>query len=610
MNKHKNLPFRCKNERDVKFAHLYKFIKYKGTFKKLFKRVPISNFKDYLSSSFTTFVGFTPNYIGTTFSRGVTAKSIYLSSFNKNMSYIKKIFPNYYEKTINVLSKYRKSYSPGINTSFGHLLSYSDDTRPLLTFEELLLPLIHSKFSWFTAPKVEFRNKEEVFHCTNFNPNASPGIITRIMFGNKRSKTISKTTLVAMEMFEYLRIRPFKNWSLWEILGREKDVSNDNCSNLEEVSTRVVLNTEEHHMILLSLFGQKLSIPIIKDKNSNCVIGRRYDLSKNTRILNNKYKYDYYVSTDWSSFDSTCYSSLILLSVLVLCSNLPNDKFHRRVVYYISSSLITKFIAVPPGVVFRLENGIPSGHPFTSIITSYCNLILWSYIGFKIYGPNYAENMDVVVCGDDANVFFNKNENLQYIDDFIKETGMISEPIYDSITPCKSPIDRDESPDFLKRIIDYDGVTWNTEKIIQKLVYLSKNRSIDLQIDVIENFIITAPFDDDFNEFLLFVMKDYCSEGRILTIRDSIRKKKLEYNKLDDSLEGFNYEKNVMNIQSIDSRKQKSYFSVAKMETMIYDSFPVQLYFKNIDKIRKLKFDEPEYIKIRNFNMFSVVSLE
>jgi len=80
-----------------------------------------------------------------------------------------------------------------------------------------------------------------------------------------------------------------------------------------------------------------------------------------------------YASPDWSSFDNHVYEELIVMAVAMLRSCYPDDERHDNYFLYMCSSLVFKNVVFEPGVVMRLDKGIPSGHPWTSIVDTLIN---------------------------------------------------------------------------------------------------------------------------------------------------------------------------------------------------------------------------------------------
>jgi hypothetical protein len=139
---------------------------------------------------------------------------------------------------------------------------------------------------------------------------------------------------------------------------------------------------------------------------------------------------------------------------------------------------------------------MPSGHPFTTTINCIINTIYWCIIGYKIYGDNYADNMDFEVYGDDSVVYLKKHKNIYRIDEIVKEIGLKSDPLLDNLRICGFQYDESEEIDFLKRRLNDDVIKWNHKKILDRILYQTKNRNINDQIELLYNYYITCPNDE------------------------------------------------------------------------------------------------------------------
>jgi len=315
--------------------------------------------------------------------------------------------------------------------------------------------------------------------------------------------------LLAARKFELIKKYALKNFTLWDVFAREKDMKTDVCVDLQSFTTRLVLSTEHYQTLLLSYFFQKLMVSIESFGKPKFNIKSEYDGSKAFKLFKRTFEFDYIIDADWPKFDSSIDSEYLLAAGAIMFSNCYSTKETLRVIFHIISSFITKYVVLPPGIVIELNRGNPSGHPGVTAINCYVNIIRWIQIGIKVYGPKYYEYMDIEVYGDDAYVLFKQNDKLIEIDDAIKDLGFADINVYDRLFPTSLIItDSESSPDFLKRKIGLSGLKWNKVKVLDKLIYQSKKRNIIEQIEIIKNFVITAPGDNEFNNFMKYLIND------------------------------------------------------------------------------------------------------
>lgn len=298
-----------------------------------------------------------------------------MESINRNYSKIKHKFPNVFESLIRASLERRQLLQGSFDTNSSHLISYFDESGMEMEEHDILSILNKSNYKFFRTPEIEFSSKGiNIDFFTRFNPDASTGHYTSKIFGRKRSETILHSRIIAQYLLNMLTKVPLKNFCLWDVLGREKDVK-VGYNNGDEVESRVVLNTEEPIMLLLSYFSRLITKALESDIECRFPLKGEFNNRKSNSILNKHRFYDFYIATDWKKFDSQCKPEFIKVASSILLSGLKRDKFHDRIKYFITSSLITKYICVPPGLVYECNKGVPSGHPFTSLITSYINII-------------------------------------------------------------------------------------------------------------------------------------------------------------------------------------------------------------------------------------------
>lgn len=494
-----------KIKRKISYFYDYKNVVRDGRIVFGYRRIDMN--KDFASfpfqdNSVCKLVGFTPDYVGQVHG-GIMRRSV------TNFQTLKKVInkPEYAElKKIydSELCSYREVISPGYNTGISQFKNYFIEPTAKQDIMETVRICSLGNWKWFRIPQLEKVDRSVFLDEVKFNPDASPGHYSRKLISQKRSGSIKYTSQAAQDLYDVLDELPLKNYYLWEILGKQKD---NKIIEGDEVSSRVIMNTEEPMVVLLSAFSQRLSKVIKNDIDNRIFIGKSQTGEIAKRLEQNRLQYDWTVQSDWIKFDSNITKEDMIVATSILLSNIDQkDGKMRRIVYLIMSSLITKYIAISPGVVMRVDKGLPSGHPFTSLVTSVINLVYWCRIGYEVYGKNYVDNMDIVVQGDDANVFMQENVKICKLDEIISKLGIQSDELKGTLFYNKISTNIFDTPVFLKRRHSLGSLMWDRKGVIRRIIYQwSKSGGHADDIVILKNYMITAP-DDDLMNKLLFDM--------------------------------------------------------------------------------------------------------
>lgn len=489
-------------QRQIKSYLIHKLYQVNGTFYHLHKRVKFTKFREHYGINDTNrCVGYTPDYIGPTVSKQVKAKNYFIEFVNNNIDIIKnKVSKECWKQLLQSSNEERVVYSAGFTSCCQHLKEYLKDntTSDTWTVKNILKVLNYSNYKWFKSPVTDFYDGQEIFTSVKTNPDAYSGHYTSMLFGKEKYKSDFAARRIAFNMWTTMKTHVVKNYYLWKILGREKDIKI--WHNKEgEVGTRVVMTCEHPITVILCWFAQKMSYIICNDTLWNCKfnITGEFNSVKYSKLIDRSYGYDFELEADWSYYDSNIDTNFLVCAGLLICHGMPNDQLHRNIRYLIISSIVTKFVAIPPGVVVQLNRAQPSGHPFGTLVNCYVNMIYWSLIGYKIYGENYAEYMDIEVYGDDTRAFFKYHKNLVNIDQYVKECGLKSEPLINNFRSIGENCVESEQIDFLKRRYSYTDFIWNHKKMFDKMFYQSKNRDINEQYLMVSSWSESVPTDND-----------------------------------------------------------------------------------------------------------------
>lgn len=563
---------------------MYRLIKRGSTILKQFKFGSRADWcKHYKIKKTSRIVGITPDYVGFQSSKPLSFNNYFLTYYrdviSKNKVCLSDEFIGEIDKSI---TDTRIVYSGGYDTCHDHLSSSLDDDKP-----NQLDPRDYFKFvekhgisSWFKAPCVSFYNEKELLYSIRVNEEANPGHYSSRFIGPTKAYTTQSSRSTALKLFNYMKKRTLKNTYLWTVGKREKDIKLSGDDG--DVSTRTVLFCEDPMTTLLMWFSQKIYCALNSFDDSLFKISGEFSINKAAESFADEKEFHFKLDADWSFFDSTQDSGYIESALLLLCSGMPDDELHHRIRYLIVSSNLTKYIVLPPGIVVEANRGNASGHPFTTLLNCYVNLIYWSQLAFDIYGDGFKDKIRVRVYGDDAIVYFKYSDKLFLIDDFIKQRGFKSDPLAEKLTPTLNNFPLCDQPDFLKRRLSRTGLTWNFKKVFDKLFYQSKVRNLDDQILLLRSYVETC----EYNEDLLNFSKGFCRYIRSIFYRktnfdDTILK---EFESILDK--DVIKEKNVRFTFVCDKREFNSYFT----EIIGIYNWSISIFKPNFDKTDFQKF--------------------
>lgn len=492
--------------RRVKRFTIHRLVRFRKGIYSMFKNTDLDGFKKHYNINSTNrVVGYTPEYVGPTPSVVVSARNYICEFLSDNFQLIKsKVSSSCFKDLMSSSIESRVTYSAGFTSAYSHLKEYLKDnsTDVEWTHDNIIEIVELSRFKWFRSPVVEFYNSDEIFSLIRTNPDAYSGHYTSKIFGRYKRSSDVASRYISRSLWNIMKTSSLKNFCLWDILGREKDIKVDGkdeeFNQLKDVGTRVVLTTENPMTTLLMWFAQKMSFVLMHsdwDKTYN--IDREFNNYKYNKLLDHEEHYDYILEADWSFFDSNIDTNFLEVACFILCNSMPKDELHKNISYLITSSVVSKYIVIPPGVVVELNRAQPSGHPFGTLVNCNVNLIYWCLIGYKIYGKNYSDNMRVEVYGDDTRAYFKSHKNLFRLDEIVESIGLKSDSLIPNLRSVNENCQWNYKIDYLKRRFDLNVIKWNHKKMFDRLIYQSKNRSLDEQIEQFISYFKSVPSDED-----------------------------------------------------------------------------------------------------------------
>nr|QOW97238.1 RNA-dependent RNA polymerase [Amalga-like lacheneauvirus] len=400
-------------------------------------------------------------------------------------------------------------------------MAQGNDNSNKVSAEEYLSYIISNDLYNLHLHVIDHEITSDLLKFVEVNPDSFPGIMTEHYFGSSRFQTLPNTLVAAMELHDAVMQKPTKYCGLWKVLGREKDLKLTPEGVMK--GTRPVLAPEEILTLIAGLYGQIITIGLRKIKDNPFFIGKSFENRSVESFFEGKAEFDFIINTDFVGFDTTVDRESMLCACAILRSLFPSSREYDRMWFFLATSLINKQVVFPPGIIYEINNGLPSGHPLTSLVGTLVNYIQWNRALTRAYGEKAVSSTRYLwksqYCGDDArHLLVRVDKILDKINKIFKEEQpCIIEDVHDSISPLPSSLIGYNSK-FLKRCSTYDGlVYWDHKSIIKKLMFPSRNFKSYFEIqDWIYNWIETAPFDYEMNKFLtdylLYLLRDFYSE--------------------------------------------------------------------------------------------------
>lgn len=421
-----------------------------------------------VTSKVSKIIGCTPNYVGYVPSKRIPVNRKFQEFLSKEKSFDDVSIQD-------LLSERREVWTGGYDSYRYVLNEFCKDKKVYHTASDYIRILEEENFPWIKLPKMPPLNIDDL-EILSINPNAHPGFFTKLFFGDCRRDTVKYSIQTARQIYNHLKEKRFKWQGLWTLGGRSKDIKLT-VEYSEKVSTRAIWIPEEP-LVLLSLLVVQPFTKFLQQIDRNCIfVGKNFSFKENEWMKRLEGIFPFSCRGDWRLFDAHVDSEMILAAMSLIRKCYPEDRFHTRFFSFLTDTIVNKNLVVPPGFVYKISKGIPSGHPLVTLVNTLVNYIVWVTILQKIYGKGrVSENAYGVFSGDDSKFFMKWTENLLNIDEIVRKTTSLEcDSIAASIEPSSSKWIHEPNVRFLKRYVARNGlIAWHAPSMLRKLLYTDK----------------------------------------------------------------------------------------------------------------------------------------
>lgn len=290
------------------------------------------------------------------------------------------------------------------------------------------------------------------------NSKAQCGLMSGKCFGRTHAKADKYLRPLAAEMFKLSGERTVSDVSLWTLGGRERRQKLNKDAPLRG---RIIMMPDGVPKIVGLTYASKIYDALGKINYGNfdneCQIGRNDfhgNYVKFVKAFKDPDRFNV-LEADISQHDANTSEETMVVAFGLLRSCFPPDSRIDRRFLYMMSGTIFKNVVVPGRFIYKLLKSIPSGSPWTSILTTIVNWLNWSVVISKNFRA-YANEFKLNLFGDDTIVLLPNKcrwDATRWSMQFRSQCGY-------ALDPCeiKTFFARDwrNRPSFLKTIPNYD----------------------------------------------------------------------------------------------------------------------------------------------------------
>jgi hypothetical protein len=396
-----------------------------------------------------------------------------------------------------------QAYVPGdFQYNCSNLVTMSTEPQNKLSYGELRHALASRGDIDLRLPIMEDICKPDSVFKVKINPNAYSGLLTSHLFGTPMNKSVNKTMPLAKKVWETCIVNKLiPDTSLWVVGGREKRL--DLEGDVIERRTRMVLMNEDIPKIIGNAVLQPFTEALKQMPRSAIMIGQTmgsFGFDDILKKIEDKFNMGV-IDADWSQFDNTIYEELIVMAFGIIRACFPEGEHIDNYFMWQCGNMIFKHIVLPESkLVYKFSKGLPSGHPYTSLIGSIINWLVWSHGLTAVTPKDQLKNTSLMIMGDDtlARFCYGTEDRLQHI---MSNIGMKLDPFVHRMGPMECLKDG-FGKTFLKREWQNGLPCWSYRAIINNLAFPEKRYGLGKEFERVTMLKITAPFQSEATKVL------------------------------------------------------------------------------------------------------------
>jgi hypothetical protein len=206
---------------------------------------------------------------------------------------------------------------------------------------------------------------------------------------------------ISKEIYDRSAKDVMQDTSLWSIGGRERPQSL--VEDGKQVRSRAVWMPELCTSQMSQIYARPIQrmLQVLQKGNKHVIelaCGNSFYNGGWDKWCKRYQKYHNILFADWSRHDQTVVEETMVVAFAVLRACYPRSEKIDNHFLFIMSGFIHKHTAIPGRFIYLISKGIPSGSPFTTLVTTVCCWLNWSII-FNKFG---IDDVDLSVYGDDT----------------------------------------------------------------------------------------------------------------------------------------------------------------------------------------------------------------